>query len=226
MTLVTPKFEYRKLSRIETDGRRLYDWGGGDPVASVTTILDSTKDKTHLIEWRKRMGEQRATQITTEAAARGTRMHNYLENYVKTGVWPEPGSNPYAQHSHRMASIIREQALAHVDEFWGTEVSLFMPHMYAGTTDLVGTYRGQPAIMDYKQSNGPKKAEWIEDYFLQTVFYGTAHNEVYGTDIRESHIFMCTKDLEYLQFDIWPDQWAGWQDRMWSRLEQYYSQFG
>ena len=167
MSLIQNKYDYQPISRKQVNGKRLYETPDGNAVASVTTILSTTKDQTHLIEWRKRVGEQKAQEITTEAAGVGTRMHKYLEDYVETGEWPTPGSNPYAQQAHMMATKIKENALNDVDEIWGSEVNLYMPNMYAGTTDLVGQYKGQPSIMDFKQTNKPKKIEWVVDYFLQ-----------------------------------------------------------
>jgi hypothetical protein len=225
MTLIQKKYEYKKLKRVEINGKRRYDWGGSIPVPSVTTILSDTKDQTHLIEWRKRVGETKATEITVEAAGVGTRMHKYLEDYIDTGLWPNPGSNPYAQKAHAMATRIKVHALDDVDEIWGSEVSLYMPEMYAGTTDLVGLYKGNPSIMDFKQSNKVKKKEWIEDYYLQMTAYALAHNEIHGTDIREGHIFMCTRDEQYLQFDLWPDEFDKWSHKWWDRVHDYYSKY-
>jgi genome maintenance exonuclease 1 len=222
MTLITNKFTYRPLKRVEVDGKRRYDWGGGNPVPSVTTILDATKDKTHLKEWRKRMGEEKATQITVEAAGRGTRMHKYLEIYIESGVWPSPGSNPYATQAHHMASLVKSNGLDHLTEIWGSEVPLYVPQIYAGTTDLVGLYKGNPSICDFKQTNKPKKKEWIEDYYLQLTAYAIAHNEIHGTDIKEGHVFMCSKDGEYQQFDLWPDEFDYWKNRWWDRVYSYY----
>jgi hypothetical protein len=222
MTLITNRYHYHRLKRVEVNGQRKYEWGGDVPVPSVTTILGATKDQTHLIEWRKRVGQAQAAQITTEAASRGTRMHKYLETYIETGEWPTPGTNPYAQHAHKMATVIKVHALADVDQIWGSEVSLYFPKIYAGTADVVGTYRGNPAILDFKQTNKPKKAEWIEDYFLQICLYAEAHNQVHGTDIKQAHIFMCSQNLEYQQFDIWPDQYDQWRKQAWARVEQYY----
>lgn len=223
MTLITNKYEYRPLTRVEIDGKRKYAWGGGDPVPSVTTILSATKDQTHLIEWRRRVGEQKAQEITTEAAGVGTRMHKYLETYIDTGMWPVAGSNPYAQKAHAMATRIKVHALDDVNEIWGSEVPLYIPHLYAGTTDLVGMYKGNPCIMDFKQSNKVKKKEWVEDYYLQLTAYALAHNEVHGTDIREGHIFMCTRDEEYLQFDLWPDEFDEWSNKWWDRVHDFYA---
>lgn len=225
MTLIVKKYDYRLLKRVEVDGKRRYDWGGDKPVPSVTTILSATKDQTHLIEWRRRVGEEKAKEITTEAAGVGTRMHKYLEDYIATGEWPTPGSNPYAQKAHAMATRIKVHALDDVNEIWGSEVALYMPQLYAGTTDLVGMYKGNPCIMDFKQSNKVKKKEWIEDYYLQMTAYALAHNEVHGTDIREGHVFMCTRDEQYLQFDLWPDEFDDWSKKWWDRVYNYYENY-
>jgi len=230
LTLITNKFDYTPISRKEINGKRLYATPDGNAVASVTTILDATKDKTHLIAWRKRVGEKRAQEITTEAAGVGTRMHTYLEKYIETGEWPSPGSNPFAIKAHKMACEIREKALVDVDEIWGSEINLYMPQMYAGTTDLVGQYKGNPAIMDFKQSNKVKKEEWVVDYYLQMVAYAEAHNEIYGTDIREGHVFMCTRGddsmelggEQYLQFDLWPHEYDEWRHEWYERVHKYY----
>jgi hypothetical protein len=226
MTLINPKYTYEKLQRVEVDGKRRYAAPGGPPVASVTTILSGTKDMSHLIAWKKRVGEAKAQEIVTEASGVGTRMHHYLETYVETGEWPTPGSNPYAQQAHMMATVIKEQAMVHVDEIWGSEVPLYVPGIYAGTTDVVGQYKGQPSILDFKQTNKPKKLEWVEDYFLQLTAYALAHNEVHGTNIREGHIFMCSRAGEYQQFDLWPDEFDDWSQEWWKRCEQYYEKFG
>jgi genome maintenance exonuclease 1 len=225
MSLIKQKYIYEKLTRVEIDGKRRYQTPNGPPVASVTTILGATKDQTHLIEWRRRVGEQKAQEITTEAAGVGTRMHKYLEDYIDTGEWPIAGGNPYAQQAHKMATKIKVHALDDVDEIWGSEVPLYVPGIYAGTTDLVGLYKGNPCIMDFKQSNKPKKEEWIVDYFLQLTAYALAHNEVHGTDIREGHVFMCSRDLTYQQFDIWPDEFDDWAQEWWRRCEMYYANY-
>jgi ATP-dependent exoDNAse (exonuclease V) beta subunit len=226
MSVIIEKYDYKEIKRKQIDGKRLYACPDGNAVASVTTILDKTKDKSHLIAWRKRVGEAKAQEIVTEAASVGTRMHKYLEDYVDFGEWPTPGSNPYAQQAHKMAEQIRDNAMGDVDEIWGSEINLYHPKLYAGTTDLVGQYKGQPCIMDFKQTNKPKKPEWVEDYYLQLTAYALAHNEVFGTNIREGHIFMCSRDLQYQQFDVWPDEFNKWEQKWWDRVYQYYDKHG
>ena len=226
MSLIIEKYDYKEIKRKQIDGKRLYACPDGNAVASVTTILDKTKDKSHLIAWRKRVGEAKAQEIVTEAASVGTRMHKYLEDYIEFGEWPTPGSNPYAQQAHKMAEQVRDNAMGDVDEIWGSEINLYHPKIYAGTTDLVGQYKGQPAIMDFKQTNKPKKAEWVEDYYLQLTAYALAHNEVFGTNIREGHIFMCSRELQYQQFDVWPDEFDKYEQMWWDRVYQYYDKHG
>lgn len=222
------KFKYISINKETIDGQRKYSTPDGEKLPSVTTILDATKSeesKKALFEWRNRVGHKKAQEITTEAAGRGTRMHKWLENYVKTGKTGEPGSNPYSMQSHQMAESIIRQGLVKCNEFWGTEVSLYYPKIYAGTTDLVGVHDGSPAIMDHKQSNKLKKREWIEDYFLQLAAYANAHNEVHGTNIRKGVIFMCTADNIYQEFIIEGAEFDSYTDKWFKRVEQYYTKF-
>ena len=216
------------MQRVEVDGKRRYLTPDGEKLPSVTTILDATKSeesKQALNNWRKRVGIQKAQEITTEAAGRGTRMHKWLENYVKTGETGDPGSNPYSIQSHTMAHSIITQGMINCTEFWGTEVPLYFPKIYAGTTDLCGVHGGAEAIMDHKQTNKPKKREWIEDYFVQLAAYANAHNEVHGTKIRKGVIFMCDPTSLYQEFIIEGNEFDKYTDIWFKRVEQYYMQF-
>ena len=225
---IPDKFPYIELKKQTLNGSRKYMTPDGHAVPSVTTILDATKSeekKKTLHEWRNRVGHAKAQQITTEAAGRGTRMHKWLENYIKTGTIGDPGSNPYSIQSHRMAQSIIDRGLSQCNEFWGTEISLYFPEVYAGTTDLVGMHNGAPAIMDHKQTNKPKKREWIDDYFIQLAAYSTAHNEVYHTKIEKGVIFMCSADNRYQEFIIEGQEFKKYVDIWFKRLEQYYQKF-
>jgi len=225
---IPDKFKYQELKRETVNGSRKYLTPDGFAVPSVTTILDATKSeekKQALHEWRKRVGEQKAKEITTEAAGRGTRMHKWLENHIKTGDMGQPGSNPYSIQSHQMARTIIDQGLSKCQEFWGTEVSLYFPEVYAGTTDLVGIHDNSEAIMDHKQTNKPKKREWIDDYFLQLAAYALAHNEVWGTKIRKGVVFMCSADNQYQEFIVEGIEFDKYTELWYQKLEQYYKQF-
>jgi genome maintenance exonuclease 1 len=235
MTLLQPKYNYTSLQRDESTGKRLYACPDGFKVPSVTTILDKTKPaeaREALANWKKAVGEQKAQQITTEAANRGTRMHKYLEDFIKGEQLKESVSNPYAQQSLIMAKKVVEEGFVDVKEVWGSEVPLYFPELYAGTTDCVGIHNGDEAILDFKQSNKPKKLEWIEDYFLQLTAYALAHNEVHGTNIRKGVIMMCVRPPEvapgqwgepqYQQFILEPKDFDYWTERWCNRVSEYY----
>ena len=167
--MIIKKYDYTAISRTTIDGKRHYCLPNGDKVPSVTTILDKTKPeeaKQKLQEWKNRVGVERAQAITTEAANRGTRMHAYLESFILQDDMKPLPTNPYAHPSWFMAAEVILKGLCHVDEFWGSEVPVYYSGLYAGTTDCVGVWKGKPAIMDFKQTNRPKKREWIDDYFI------------------------------------------------------------
>jgi len=229
--MIISRYDYTPLVRESIEGKRHYALPDGTRVPSVTTILEKTKPeeaRQALQNWRKAVGEQRAQQITTEAANRGTRMHTYLERYVKQDDIGEFPTNPFAQPSWFMAAEVILKGLCHADEFWGAEVPLYYSGLYAGTTDLVGTWKGEPAIMDFKQSNKVKKREWIDDYFIQLAAYAAAHNETHGTAIKTGVILMCVKpatehdDPVYQEFVLEPKDFDYWQDQWMRRVELYY----
>ena len=233
--MIVPKYNYTPLDRTTVDGKRHYCLPDGRKVPSVTTILDRTKPQEQreaLAKWKKAVGEQRAQQITTEAANRGTRMHSYLEYYIlQEDMKPLPG-NPFAHPSWFMAAEVILKGLVNVDEFWGSEVPVYYSGLYAGTTDCIGVWKGRPAIMDFKQSNKPKKREWIEDYFLQLAAYAAAHNETHGTKIRDGVILMAVQPKllpdgtyetpQYLEFEVSGTEFDHWSNEWLKRVELYY----
>ena len=226
--MIINKFNYTPISRETVDGKRHYCLPDGSRVPSVTTILDKTKPEEKrmaLANWRKRVGAVAAQQITTEAAGRGTRMHKWLENYAKDDYMGMPGTNPFSIQSHAMANVVVFKGLANnVNEFWGVEVPVYYSGLYAGTTDCIGLWKGKPAILDFKQTNKPKKREWIDDYFIQLAAYANAHNNTYGTDIETGVILMCSADNQYQEFVIEADEFALWTQKWFDRVEQYYKE--
>ena len=213
------KYPYEELSKTARDGKRHYSTPDGRTVPSVTTVLSATKDMTHLHAWRKRVGVEKAAQITQESANIGTVMHSSLEKHVK-GQERKPGTNFIHQKAHQMANVIIDNGLTNISEVWGSEVSLHYPELYAGTTDLVGVYKGEPAIMDFKQARKLKRKEWIDDYYLQLVAYAEAHNKQYDTQIKSGRVFICTQKNEYQTFEI--DNYDHWVGQWYAKLEEYY----
>jgi hypothetical protein len=218
--LFNPKYQYTTLKRVETSGTRLYETPAG-AVASVTTILDKTKDKTFLMEWRKRVGDAEANRISKEAAGLGTLMHLHLENFVLGKPRPT-GSNLVQTMAKDMADTMINEAFVHVGEVWGIEAPLYYPGLYAGTSDMIGLWKGKPAIIDHKTTNKPKKKEWIEDYFLQCCAYALAHNEVHGTDINTCAINIIDRNAALQSFVIEGSEFDHYAELWTKRVDQFY----
>ena len=217
------RYQYKNCTQINdpVTRKRVYLTPDGERLPSVTTILSATKDMTHLNEWKNRIGHAKAQQITTEAAGVGTAMHSNLERFL-VGEQRQPGNNPVHVQANKMADVIIENGLSKMSEVWAMEQSLYFPGLYSGTTDLIGVHEDQPAVCDHKQTNKPKKAEGVEDYYLQLVAYILAHNEVYGTDIRKGVIFMCSRAFEYQEFRLEAKDFNRYQDLWLNKVEEYW----
>ena len=203
-------------------GKRHYDVGE-EKLPSVTTILSATQSdekKKSLADWSARMGAQSADRIRDISAMRGTAMHRYLEAFIDgTG---HKDLTSIGREAEPMARRIIESGLGELDEVWGQEVTLYYPGLYAGATDIVGVYEGQPAIIDFEQTNKPKKREWISDYFCQLGAYCMAHNYVYGTKIQKGVILMCSKDLLFQKFEVEGNDFVKHQHDFLRKIDQYY----
>ena len=215
-------YTYPASTRSTVDGFRTYDVGD-EKLPSVTTILGATKDQESIDSinrWKARVGEEAATRIKEQAASRGTNMHLHLERHI-TGEG-HLDLTEEGKIAKVMADVIIEKGLCDLSEIWGSEVTLFYPGLYAGATDLVGTYDYEDSIIDFKQSNKPKRREWIEDYFMQLGAYAMAHNQVYKTEITQGVILMCTPDNYFQKFQIKGKEFIEYQHKFLERVDQYY----
>jgi genome maintenance exonuclease 1 len=222
--MITPRFKYVPLTRESIDGRRYYNCPGNQKLPSVTTILESTKttsEKESLENWRKRVGHERANQITTEAAGRGTRQGKFLETYILTDDTGKPGSNPHSILAHKMAKVIIENGLSKVHEFYGTESGLWYDGMYAGSTDCIAMIDDEIVIIDFKQSNKLKKDIYLNSYKCQLVAYAESHNKMFGTEISRGIDMICTPDLQYQEIEISGDEYKKYQEMWWEKVVKY-----
>lgn len=217
--MITKKFDYKPLSRQTTESGRLYETPTGEKLPSVTTIIDKTSDKTFLFEWKKRVGEEEAQRISSKSLRLGSEMHKILEDYVEKDATPEG-----TLLGKIMAKKIISEGLKNVDEFWGMEVPLWCPNLYAGTTDCVGIWNGKPAIIDFKNSRKLKKKEWIGNYLEQLTAYSIAHNEVYGTDIHTGVVMLATHEGHYQEFVLEGKEFEKVSADWARRVDTYYSQ--
>ena len=216
------KFIYPKTQRSLIQGSRHYDIGN-TKLPSVTTIISATQSeekRQKLAEWKARLGDQAADRVRDVAAMRGTAMHTFLEAYIRgTG---HKDLTSIGKEAEPMAKKIIESGLGDLEEVWGTEVTLYYPDLYAGATDIVGIYNGRESIIDFKQTNKPKKREWIDDYFVQLGAYAMAHNYVYRTHIQSGVILMCSKDGLFQKFEVSDKEFVGYQHAFLKKVDQYY----
>ena len=218
------RFNYPRSTRSIVEGRRHYDIRE-EKLPSVTTILSacqSDEKRASLEAWRQRVGPKTADLAKDLAAERGTLMHRYLEAYIDGSGHKD--MTPLGEQAETMAKQIIETGLRDLEEVWGTEVTLYYPGLYAGQTDVVGVYDGQPAIIDFKQTNRPKRREWITDYFEQLGAYCMAHNYVYNTKVQSGVILMCSKDFLFQKFEISGREFVRHQHNFLKKIDQFYKQ--
>ena len=219
------RYVYPKSSRANIAGLRHYTLDGQEQkLPSVTTVLGQTqpKEKQESLEkWRQRIGLREAQKITRDAAIRGTAMHKYLEDLIRGQRSLD--LTPLGVEATKMAQIIVDRGLNDCSEIYGIEATLFYPGLYAGSVDLVAKYQDKVSIIDFKQTNKPKQREWIGDYFLQMAAYGMAHDAVYGTNIEQGVIMMCSKDGFYQQFVIEGKEFREAKHNFLRRLDGFYN---
>jgi len=217
-------YHYPPSTRSTTDGLRTYDVGK-ERLPSVTTILGQTQSvekQESLARWKASVGEEQATRIKEQAASRGTNMHTHLEKHILGKGHLD--LTPEGKIAKDMSDVIIAKGFNDLQEIWGSEVTLHYPGLYAGATDLVGVYDYEDSIIDFKQSNKPKRKEWIDDYFMQLGAYAMAHNYVYRTEITQGVILMCTPDNYFQKFQVKGKEFIKYQHQFLERVGKYYEQ--
>ena len=215
-------YEYPASMRTSLEGQRHYEITG-EKLPSVTTILSATQSdekKESIARWTARVGQEQATRVKDQAASRGTNMHLHLERYIEGKGHLDLTDE--GQVAGNMAQTIIEKGLCDMSEIWGSEVTIYYPGLYAGATDLVGVFDYEDSIVDFKQSNKPKRKEWIEDYFMQLGAYAMAHNHVYNTEITQGVILMCTPDNYFQKFQIKGKEFRKYQHMFLERVDKFY----
>ena len=216
------QFIYPKSVRSLIDEERHYSVDD-EKLPSVTTILAATQSdekKASLQKWKDKVGSVEADNIKNLAASRGTAMHSYLEAHLNGQGLLD--LSDLGQAAGNMARTIIEKGLGDLQEAWGSEVVLHYPGLWAGQTDLVGIYQGRDSIIDFKQANRPKRDEWITDYYLQGAAYASSHDCIYGTNIEQIVILVCTPDLFFQRFIINGDRFRQYKWEWLKKVDQYY----
>jgi len=215
-------YHYPPCVRSTTDGLRTYDIGK-EKLPSVTTILKATQSddkRKKLAQWQARVGKNEADRVKNQAASRGTNMHLHLEKYILGEGHLDLTDEGKTAKS--MAQTVIDKGLGDLQEIWGSEVTLWYPGLYAGATDVVGVYDYEDSIIDFKQSNKPKRKEWIDDYFMQSAAYAMAHNQVYDTAITQCVILICTPDNYFQKFQDKGKEFIEYKYKSLEKVDLYY----
>ena len=213
------KYTYVRGSSTTDQGSRTYDFNG-NKVPSVTTILAQTKDQSYLDRWKAKVGHEEAERIKNLSSKRGTSMHKFIEKHITGEGYDD--LTEIGQQAKPMAQKIIDIGLTPVTEYYGSEVSLYYPGLYAGSTDLVCLHNDKETIVDFKQANKPKREDWIEDYYLQIGAYAMAHDYVYGSNIEQGVIMVCTPDLYFQEFKFDGEMMQKYRHQFLKRLSQFY----
>ena len=213
------RYNYVRVPRSDDEGNRTYDVGG-TKLPSVTTILSRTKDQGFIRKWKAKVGEANAEIIKNLASKRGTSMHKFIEAYILGKGYED--LTTIGREAKTMAEKVIERGLTPIDEYYGSEVTLYYPGLYAGSTDLVCIHNDMDTIVDFKQANSPKRKEWIDDYYMQIAAYAMAHDYIHGSSIEQGIIMVCTPDLYLQEFRFQGVELRQWKHKFLKRLDEYY----
>ena len=222
----TRQFDYPSSTRQTLDGKRVYNING-EALPSVTTILQATEteEKKKILEqWKQRVGAENADRIRDQAANRGSVLHRIVENYITDTKHLD--LTDLGQEAHKMADILIQSAIdERLSEVWGVEPYLAYQVLFAGQTDLIGIHDGKITVCDHKNSNKPKKKEWLHDsYRIQLAAYALAFEDMFGEHIPRGVNFIITKDLYYQEFSWEGEEFKRAKYDWLKRVDQYYNQ--
>ena len=213
------KYTYVHASSTTAHGSRTYDVQGLR-LPSVTTVLAKTKDQSYLTKWKNKVGHEEAERIKNLSSKRGTAMHKFIEKYIQKSGYED--LTPIGVEAKPMAQKIIDTGLSYVSQYYGSEVTLYYPGLYAGTTDLVCRHNDMDTIVDFKQANQPKRKEWIDDYYMQIAAYAMAHDYIHHSHIEQGIIMVCTPDLYFQEFKFSGVELRSWKHKFLKRLDEYY----
>ena len=186
-----------ELEKKETNGMRLYNLPNGDWVPSITTVT-SFFNRQIFIDWRKKVGLEEANRITKSATARGTDFHQVCQDYLENKKLNWEDYQPLSKFMFFHA----KPYLDNINNIHAIERTLYSEYLgLAGIVDCIAEYDGELAVIDFKTSSKIKPEEWLENYFVQEMFYGSAYYELTGIPIKKLITLMVTPNGDVKVFD-------------------------
>jgi genome maintenance exonuclease 1 len=187
-----------QLERETIDGVRYYSVPDEDQLLKLVSITSVTShfNKEIFVKWRKRVGVEEADKITKAATSRGTDMHTLVENYLYNRDLPPV--QPISDFLFKIAKI----ELNRINNIYCLEGALYSKQLgVAGTTDCIAEFDEELAVIDFKTSKKPKPRDWIENYFVQAMFYGMALYEMTGIRVKKLVIIMACENGECVVYE-------------------------
>jgi CRISPR/Cas system-associated exonuclease Cas4 (RecB family) len=187
-----------KLERETIDGVRYYSIPNGDQLLKLVSITSVTShfNKEIFIKWRKKVGVEEADKITKAATSRGTDTHTLIENYLLNKDLPTV--QPISDFLFKIAKY----ELNRINNIYCLEGALYSKQLgVAGTTDCIAEHDNELSVIDFKTSKKPKPREWIENYFVQAMFYGMALYEMTGIKVKKLVIIMTCESGECVVYE-------------------------
>jgi genome maintenance exonuclease 1 len=186
-----------ELNKKETNGIRLYNLPNGDWVPSITSVT-SFYNRQIFVKWRERVGIEEANRITKKATARGTDFHEAAQGYLENKElnWDDflPATRFMFHHA--------KPYLDKINNIHAIERTLYSEYLgLAGRVDCIAEYEGELAVIDFKTSEKIKPEKWLENYFVQEMFYATAYYELTGIPVKKLITLMVTPGGDVKVFD-------------------------
>ena len=186
------------LEREHIDGVRYYSIPNEDELVKLVSITSVTShfNKEIFVNWRKKIGDEKANRITKAATVRGTDMHTLTENYLDNKELPTVP--PISEFLFKIA----KPKLNLIDNIYALEGPLYSKQLgIAGTVDCIAEYDGELSIIDFKTSQKPKPREWIEHYFVQAMAYGCMLYEMKNIPVKKLVIIMACENGECVVYE-------------------------
>jgi len=166
------------------DGKRVYNTPSGHRYPSITTVIsNNAKKQARLARWRARVGKEKAANITTRSAGRGTKYHSIAEDYFNNDLDLKKYKEfplPVLMFNHSRHILDR------INNILLQEAALYSDHLeVAGRVDCIAEYDGVLSIIDFKTAAEPKKESYLYDYFVQETAYACCLQEIYGITVKQ-----------------------------------------
>ena len=213
------KHNLPQLIQENVDGRRLYVSPTGEKYPSVTTVL-ADYNKEGLMEWRKKVGEEKANQISRAATTRGSGVHSVIERYLKN----EDVSGIEMMPNVKSLFVRMKEELVKIDNIHCIEDRLFSHKLkLAGTVDCIAEHKGVLSVIDFKTSIRLKKKENIGNYFMQCAAYADMFTEMTSIPITQVIVLIGVDTANFCQtLKIEGSELNKYKEQLQSYIDKYY----